>query len=123
MLRLDYSSSRRDESHTSALEAFVRTYTQILECGGPLLQKVLEHMRDHPDQAFLISLPVSYTFTSRTSHSSADRSETRKDRTSLFASIILMVRRARAYTHLRDALTLCLQLLGAHDEKSSLMTR
>lgn len=108
---------------TSMLQAFMRACTRILECDGLFFEIPLAQTRDHIDQPVSSTALLSYTFTSRTSHSSADRSETRKDRTGPFAAINLMVRRARAYTHLRDALTLCLQLLGAHDEKSSLITR
>lgn len=73
--------------------------------------------RNNPVHALHRYAPPSPT---RAFRSSADKSDTAgKDNTGFFEAANLMVRRARAYTHLRDALTLCLQLLGACNEKSS----
>ncbi|KAI0934933.1 hypothetical protein AcV5_006617 [Taiwanofungus camphoratus] len=39
---------------TSEAEAFLKLYGQILQTGGPALETVLVHLRDHPNEACLI---------------------------------------------------------------------
>ncbi|KZT26412.1 hypothetical protein NEOLEDRAFT_1132467 [Neolentinus lepideus HHB14362 ss-1] len=64
-------AARVKRFQTGELTAFVALYTGIFESGGPAFEKVLLHLRDHPDEPCLI-------------HCTAG-----KDRTGVFAALLL----------------------------------
>ncbi|KAI0636371.1 protein-tyrosine phosphatase-like protein [Trametes polyzona] len=73
----DQVALRLKEFEDDQLGAFLRSYSKILDCGTPALEQVLLHLRDHPDVPCLI-------------HCTAG-----KDRTGVFAAVILTLLGAR----------------------------
>lgn len=90
---------------TNESETFLKLYTEILEHGGPAMEAVLAHLRDHPDEPCLL-------------HCTAG-----KDRTGVFAAVILMLLGAsdediiKDYTLTTIGLQPALPLLLARFEK------
>ncbi|KAI0748779.1 protein-tyrosine phosphatase-like protein [Daedaleopsis nitida] len=66
-------ADRLKEFGENEVEAFVKVYTVILKAAGPTLEKILVHMRDSPDEPWLM-------------HCTAG-----KDRTGVLAAVILML--------------------------------
>ncbi|KAI0351571.1 hypothetical protein OH77DRAFT_930996 [Trametes cingulata] len=66
-------AQRLKEFEENPLDAFLKAYRRVLESGSASLEQVLVHLRDHPDEPCLI-------------HCTAG-----KDRTGVFAAMILML--------------------------------
>ncbi|KAH9848933.1 protein-tyrosine phosphatase-like protein [Lenzites betulinus] len=90
----DEMASRLKQFEEDPLGAFMRTYTQILECGTSALEKVLLHLRDHADVPCLIHCTGPYISTHRLRPSDSFRTGG-KDRTGVFAAVILTLLGAR----------------------------